>query len=167
MITKPSGDSMESGETFVDTSDQFYTMKGYERNEAGEGLTPAMEDYLEMICRLLQRSSVVRLGELAEQLHVRPSSASKMIQQLRQAGYIQAGRYDRIRPTERGCSLGAYLLRRHEVIRRFLTLLNPESDALEQAEKIEHFLTVGTVDCLSQLTDDLERLHWRPHGSKP
>ena len=32
--------------------DGFYTLKGYQANGAGE-LTSAMEDYLEMICRLL------------------------------------------------------------------------------------------------------------------
>ena len=30
---------------------QFYTLKGYER-EKGDFVTAAMEDYLEMICRL-------------------------------------------------------------------------------------------------------------------
>ena len=57
----------------------FYTIKGYQIQEGAE-LTPAMEDYLEMICRLMETHTVVRLGELAEVLHVKPSSASKMIQ---------------------------------------------------------------------------------------
>lgn len=60
--------------------DAFYTMKGYQINEDGQ-LSTAMEDYLEMISRLLKGNTVVRTGELAEQLHVTPSSASKMIQQ--------------------------------------------------------------------------------------
>ena len=33
--------------------EEFYTLKGYQINEAGE-LTTAMEDYLEMICRIAE-----------------------------------------------------------------------------------------------------------------
>ena len=53
----------------------FYTMKGYQLNETGT-LTASMEDYLEMICRLAQKNGVVRINELAAELHVKPSSAS-------------------------------------------------------------------------------------------
>ena len=67
----------------------FYTIKGYQIQEGAE-LTPAMEDYLEMICRLMETHTVVRLGELAEVLHVKPSSASKMIRLLSETGYINA-----------------------------------------------------------------------------
>ena len=31
---------------------EFFTLTGYQRNEISD-LSPAMEDYLEMICRLL------------------------------------------------------------------------------------------------------------------
>ena len=65
---------------------EFLTDSGY----AGEarkngGITPAAEDYLEMICRLAHSDEAgengalrpVRIGELAEKLHVSPSSASR------------------------------------------------------------------------------------------
>ena len=54
----------------------FYTLKGYQLIESDE-LTPAMQDYLEMIYRLSAESSIVRVSTLAAELHVRPSSASK------------------------------------------------------------------------------------------
>ncbi len=38
----------------------FYTLKGYSLNE-NEKLTSSMEDYLEMICRILQKNEVVRI----------------------------------------------------------------------------------------------------------
>lgn len=44
--------------------DGFYTLKGYQTNETAE-LTTAMEDYLEMICRLLQDRESVRVGDLS------------------------------------------------------------------------------------------------------
>ena len=43
--------------------DNFYTQKGYELN-CHEDLTASMEDYLEMICRMLLEKDVVRIQEL-------------------------------------------------------------------------------------------------------
>lgn len=139
----------------VDTKG-FYTMKGYQINEAAE-LTPAMEDYLEMICRLMEDCSVVRLGELAEGLHVKPSSASKMIRLLSETGYINAERYGYILLTEKGRQAGNYLLYRHDVLQRFLCILNHSESELEQVEKIEHFFDKRTVENLDKLTAMLKK----------
>ena len=49
---------------------EFYTLTGYQRNEISD-LSPAMEDYLEMICRLLSENEVVRINELSEKLNVK------------------------------------------------------------------------------------------------
>ncbi len=141
--------------------DEFYTLKGYQINETG-GLTTAMEDYLEMICRMAEENKGVRTGELSKKLHVKPPSATKMIQQLNRAGYIQAEKYGFVHLTEKGWEAGRYLLYRHEVIRRFLCTLNKSLDQLEQVEKIEHFLDRITVENLDVLTKFLnnEIDHW-------
>lgn len=133
----------------------FYTMKGYQINEEAE-LTPAMEDYLEMICRLMESHSVVRLCEVAEGLHVKPSSASKMIRLLSETGYLDAEKYGYILLTEKGRQAGDYLLYRHDVLQRFLCILNDSDNELEQVEKIEHFLDKKTVDNLNLLIAKLK-----------
>ena len=61
------------------TQSNFYTLKGYELLEHNP-ITPAMEDYLEMIYRILQKCSFVRINVLAKRLNVKPSSASKWFQ---------------------------------------------------------------------------------------
>lgn len=134
----------------------FYTIKGYQIQEGAE-LTPAMEDYLEMICRLMETHTVVRLGELAEGLHVKPSSASKMIRLLSESGYINAEKYGYILLTEKGRQAGDYLLYRHDVLQRFLCLLNNTDNELEQVEKIEHFLDARTIENLAKLTALMEK----------
>ena len=101
----------------------FYTLKGYSRNE-NEKLTSSMEDYLEMICRHIQENGYIRIHFLAEQLHVRPSSASKMVGKLREMGLVEFEKYGLIIPTERGMAVGRYLLWRHDVLHRFFRLLN-------------------------------------------
>ncbi len=69
-------------------TDNFYTLKGYSLLEHTQ-ITSSMEDYLEMICRLHRDGQPVRIKELAECLHVKPSSASKMTGNLRkQAGAL-------------------------------------------------------------------------------
>ncbi len=136
-------------------TDQFYTLKGYQKNTHAP-LTAAMEDYLEMICRILADKPQVRVMDLARTLHVRPSSVSKMVQQLNASGYIHAMRYGYIQLTDKGQKMGAYLLYRHEVLLRFLRTLNQQEDELEEAEKIEHFLTPNTVHHLDQLTQYMQ-----------
>ena len=59
----------------MDTEQLFYTQNGYDRADTGP-LTTAMEDYLEMICRLTRTSGYTRISALARELHVQPSSAS-------------------------------------------------------------------------------------------
>lgn len=71
----------------VTDKDGFYTMKGYERSASDE-MTSSMEDYLEMVCRMEEEGEPIRVSSLAASLHVRPSSASKMLDNLRKAGYI-------------------------------------------------------------------------------
>ena len=131
----------------MSVSNGFYTLKGYQLIESDE-LTPAMQDYLEMICRLSAKSSIVRISTLATELHVRPSSASKMAAHLAETGYILFARYGYIRLAEKGQETGRYLLYRHEVIQRFLCMVNHSTDELRQTEKIEHFRTVRNLAAL-------------------
>jgi len=132
----------------------FYTLKGYQLNETGK-LSSSMEDYLEMICRLLQSCDVVRINELAEKLHVKPSSASKMVSNLKQAGYIEFEKYGYIVATEKGIETGTYLLYRHDVLNDFLCAINQSDNELEQVEKIEHFINKSTIENLEKLTQEL------------
>ena len=58
----------------------FRTVRGYQLKNQKKGvLTPALEDYLEMVYRLCLEDHYARVGKLSELLHVKPSSTSKMI----------------------------------------------------------------------------------------
>ena len=136
-------------------NDGFYTLKGYQLIESDE-LTPAMQDYLEMICRLGGKGEIVRISILAEKLHVRPSSASKMAALLDEKGYIRFEKYGYIRVAAKGLETGRYLLHRHAIIHRFLCLVNQTKDELTQTEKIEHFLDYRTVRNLERFCKRIE-----------
>lgn len=122
----------------------FYTLKGYQKEEA-EKMTASEEDYLEMICRMLLTEQVVRISQLAGMLHVQPSSASKMVKNLKDDGYLLSEKYGYIRLTDKGKEVGDYLLFRHDILNRFLCLINQSEDELEQVEKIEHFINKETI----------------------
>ena len=119
-------------------------MKGYQRQKEA-GMTAAMEDYLEMICRLQQTQKVVRIHQLAEHLHVKASSASKMVQNLKKEGYLEFEKYGYLTITEKGRQMGQYLLRRHQILHAFLCYINHSESELTQVEKIEHFIEPETV----------------------
>lgn len=140
----------------MDKKEEFHTLKGYELSEDNE-ITSSMEDYLEMICRLLKTEEYVRISVLAEKLHVKPSSASKMVNNLKMLGLVTFEKYGYIKLTEKGAVIGEYLLYRHEVINEFLCLVNNSESELEQVEKIEHFLNKKTIDNLKKITGKIKK----------
>ena len=127
----------------------YFTFKGYQLNN-DSNLTSSMEDYLEMIIRLKEKQPFVRINELANNLNVRPSSASKMVTKLSQEGFLEYQKYVIITLTELGKQWGEYFIYRHQV-------LNSHNE-LEQVEKIEHFLNKKTIDNLALLTKELHNL---------
>lgn len=133
----------------------YYTLKGYER-QTENPLTYSMEDYLEMICRISKNQSIVRIHEIAEKLHVKPSSASKMVNNLKDTGYLEFQKYGYIVITKKGWKTGDYLLHRHQVLENFLCTLNHSQTELEQVEKIEHFINETTIKNLEKLTKKME-----------
>ena len=75
----------------MDNRNDFYTQKGYELHNTDD-LTASMEDYLEMICRMLKGQDIVRIQALSENLHVKPSSASKMVNALKESCLLYTSR---------------------------------------------------------------------------
>ncbi|MFT3950976.1 MAG: metal-dependent transcriptional regulator [Oscillospiraceae bacterium] len=128
----------------MNSDSEFHTLKGYQQHSGSE-MTSSMEDYLEMICRMLKNHDVVRISELAQMLNVKPSSASKMVNNLKNDGLVLFERYGYVKLTEKGGKAGEYLLYRHDVLHRFLCSINDTEDETEQVEKIEHFLNEDTV----------------------
>jgi len=65
--------------------DRFYTVRGYQiRFQKRKQLTPAMEDYIEMIYRESLKSPYTRVNLLSELLNVKAPSTTKMLQKLKE-----------------------------------------------------------------------------------
>ena len=140
----------------MDENNQFYTLKGYALLE-NNAITASMEDYLEMIYRIATDGEVVRVKTLAARLNVKPSSASKMVQNLRGAGLVSAEKYAYIQLTDAGNTFGRYLVNRHDILHRFLCYVNRSENELEQVEKIEHFINKKTVENIERLLETLTK----------
>lgn len=125
---------------------EFYTVRGYSMmNARDELLTASMEDYLEMIYRICKDDGYVRMNQLAKNLNVRPSSATKIVQKLKGIGMVYYQRYGIIQLTEEGRRMGKFLLNRHNIIEEFLKNIGTEDTRLKDTEMIEHGLSLSTL----------------------
>ncbi|WP_101697103.1 metal-dependent transcriptional regulator [Clostridium minihomine] len=129
---------------------EFRTLKGYQLKN-NKAVTEAMEDYLEMIYRMLMTQGDVRIGNLAERLNVKPSSCSEMVGNLKGMGLVEYEKYGIVQLTPEGERLGKYLLYRHKVLHEFLCFVNQTENELEQTEQLEHYVQKRTVENLERL----------------
>lgn len=137
--------------------ENFHTVRGYENiNSTRKLLTPAMEDYLEMIYRCSLEEKSIRLNKIAQMLNVRDSSASKMMKKLGDLALINYEKYGVIELTENGTTLGKYLLDRHIIIEKFLKYLGGRDEVLIETELIEHVISGETVENIKMLNMFLE-----------
>lgn len=136
---------------------EFYTFREYMRKDQ-EVLSPSAEDYLEMIYRLSKEYGFTRVNDLATALNVQPPSVTKMIQKLAELKLIKYERYGVIMLEQSGVIKGKALLARHNLIEKFLIMLDVREGLLEETEKIEHTVNedilCGIRDLLSFFDDN-------------
>lgn len=133
---------------------EFHTFREYMKHDGS--LTAAMEDYLEMICRLSQTTGFTRINSLAASLNVQPPSATKMVQKLSEMNFVNYEKYGIITLSKQGQKLGNKLLERHTMIEDFLKLLGISKGVLEETEKIEHTINTTTMKCLAKFVSFLK-----------
>ncbi len=115
--------------------------------------TPSMEDYLEKIYELIKAKGYARVSDIAVELSLQPSSVTKMVQKLAEAGYINYERYRGLVLTPAGESLGEAMKDRHAMLEEFLRIVGvPEETLRKDVEGIEHHVSPATVQSLQDLT---------------
>ncbi|MFZ5828127.1 MAG: transcriptional regulator MntR [Bacillota bacterium] len=119
--------------------------------------TPSMEDYLEKIYELIKGKGYARVSDIAMELNLQPSSVTKMVQKLAEAGYIHYERYRGLVLTPAGEALGEEMKDRHAMLEDFLRIIGvPEETLKVDVEGIEHHVSPSTVRCLQELTAFLQ-----------
>ncbi|CVK18874.1 metal-dependent transcriptional regulator [Sporomusa sphaeroides] len=121
----------------------FHTFRGYQLLiQQQQALTPSMEDYLEMIYRNCVKEGHVRMNQLADQLNVRSSSVTKIVQKLAELDFLIYRPYGIIQLTEKGTTMGKFLLQRHNMLKDFLEKLGLTGTLLQDTEMLEHHVSL-------------------------
>lgn len=114
-------------------------------------LTESMEDYLEMFFRIVASQGYIRPVDLSNAINVKPSSVTRMIQKLDEAGFIKYEKYRNIALTKKGMTYGRFLVWRDDKLKEFLRLLKENERVEEQVEGIEHYITPITMRFIRNL----------------
>ncbi len=114
-------------------------------------LTESMEDYLEMFFRIVSSKGYIRPVDLSNAIDVKPSSVTRMIQKLDEAGFIKYEKYRNIALTEKGMTYGRFLVWRDEKLKEFFRLSKENARVEEQVEGIEHYINPATMRFIRNL----------------
>lgn len=115
-----------------------------------EPISSSLEDYLEAIFILIQKHPHVRLTDIAEFIGVSKPSVNRAVGNLKEAGLVSHETYGVVSLTAKGKQRAAVVLRRHKLIKRFLTqTLGVEEDIAERdACRMEHVMSPKTIEKL-------------------
>lgn len=121
-------------------------------------LTSAMEDYLEAIYHLEQERRIARVRDIANRLGVKMSSVSSALKILGSRGLISYDPHQYITLTDRGIKTAKEIVRKHEVLKRFLfrVIQVEENVAEDNACRIEHHLDPVVIDKLIRFVEFIE-----------
>jgi len=122
-------------------------------------LSRSLEDCLRVICTVCEERGQARVKDVAEELGIKSPSALTSIKKLAHMGLVEYERRRGIRPTRKGEIVCRELLRRREIIKRFLTevLGIPGDIAEEDACKLEHCINPLTTRKLAELVKLVEK----------
>lgn len=103
-------------------------------------VSSVIEEYLEVIYRLQEKSGLARTLELAETLNVAPGTITNTVERLEKESLIVHEPYKGVRLTEKGRGIALRTVRRHRLSERLLTdILNVDWDKVhDEACQLEH-----------------------------
>lgn len=122
-----------------------------------ERLSAKAEDYLETILRLSETPRGARTGDIAQALHVQPSTVTAALKSLREQGLACYEPYGAVDLTPEGRKVAEDISARHVSLRRFLTdiLGVAQEDAELAACGMEHDATPMVLSRLALLAEFL------------
>ncbi|MFI0347583.1 MAG: transcriptional regulator MntR [Chthoniobacterales bacterium] len=115
-----------------------------------------VEDYLERILELITKKGYARVVDIAASLDISQASVTNMLQRLDSEGFINYEKYRGLILTSVGEAVARGILKRHELLTDFLTLLGISSEVREHdIEGMEHHISPATVLAIEALTSEL------------
>ncbi|MGN0837911.1 MAG: metal-dependent transcriptional regulator [Pyramidobacter sp.] len=100
------------------------------------------EDYLEKILMLRERLGYARSVDIAAEMNVTKPSVSIAMKRLRENGYIEFDKDNRITLTDKGRPIAERIYDRHKVLTKFFEDMGvSQKTAAEDACRIEHVIS--------------------------
>ncbi len=100
------------------------------------------EDYLEKILMLRERLGYARSVDIAAEMNVTKPSVSIAMKRLRENGYIEFDKDNRITLTDKGRAIAERIYDRHKVLTKFFEDMGvSQKTAAEDACRIEHVIS--------------------------
>ena len=129
-----------------------------------EEVTAVIEEYLEGIYRLEEKSGIARTSDIVELLQVVPGTVTNTVERLEKEGLVTHEPYKGIKLTEKGRKIALHVIRRHRLSERLLTdILRVEWDKVHDAAcKLEHGITDEIMKPLEKV---LKHPKTCPHGN--
>lgn len=129
-----------------------------------EEVTAIIEEYLEGIYRLQEKSGVARTSEIVKLLQVSPGTVTNTVERLEKEGLVTHSPYKGVKLTKKGRKIAINVIRRHRLSERLLTdsLRVNWSEAHRLACKLEHSFT---GDLVKKLEKALGHPKTCPHGN--
>lgn len=106
----------------------------------------AVEDYLEALLMLEEKREKLDISSVASKIGVSMPAVSKMMNELKEKGYVQKEPYGDISLTDRGRKIAVDTYRRHRILLHFLVSIGvSEATAEEDCCRIEHVISSETL----------------------
>lgn len=121
-------------------------------------VSASLEDYLEAIFHTVDTKGAARAKDIVQRMGVNNSSVTQALRLLSEKELVNYTPYDVITLTDSGEQIALDVVRRHEVMRRFLSqvLGLGEKDADEGACRMEHAISGSVLERLVQFVDYFE-----------
>jgi len=127
-------------------------------------VTAVIEEYLEAIYRLQEKSGAARTSDIVEMLEVVPGTVTNTVERLEKEGYVTHEPYKGVKLTGKGIKIALQVVRRHRLSERLLTdILHVEWEKVHDAAcKLEHGIT---DEIIKPLEKTLRHPKTCPHGN--
>lgn len=127
-------------------------------------VTSIVEEYLEAVFRLQEKSGSARTNELAKMMRVAPGTVTNTVERLEKESLLTHEPYKGVRLTEKGRSIALRVLKKHRLCERLLTdVLDVEwHKAHDYACKLEHDVP---DDLALKIEKALKSPQTCPHGN--
>lgn len=128
-------------------------------------LSESLEDYIEVIFRVILEKHEVKPKDIAAALNVAGASVTGALRMLTEKGLIHYAPYDPISLTPRGEAIAEDIYNRHLKLKSFLKnmLQVPEKEADETACRMEHAVSTKIINKLVRFAEFIEKC---PRGGR-